>query len=273
MASLVANNIVTGSPILSTGVIDTSSIIDWYAYFFEPITYVNPSIAQDQVLVTLSLVSGQPTVSTSAFVQGHLFTPTIITGGEPYVPIVTMSEEETPRATPILTGSPIVGATGITQDQQLTTSDIIATPVVDTLELSEENALTASGIASEAPTLGTPITVVNWVLFADGFVTGQPNVDNSTISQVHVISCDSVEAQTPEVGTTEFIMGHNFVANPVITLAPRNGFAFINGSKRRVLSVTSDSTTRVTISELYNTIEFNVSANSATYQEEFNRVS
>lgn len=273
MASLVANNIVTGSPILSTGVLDNSNIVGWYTYFSEPIAYVKPAIAQDQALASVSLLSGEPTVSTSDFAQGYVFTSSNITSGEPYVSIVTMSEEETPRATPILTGSPIVGATGITQDQQLTASDIVTTPVVGTLELSEENALTATGITSEAPTLGTPITVVNWVLFADGFVTGQPSVDNSTISQVHVISCDGVEAQAPEVGTTDFRVGHNFVANPVITLAPRNGFAFINGSKRRVLSVTSDSTTRVAIAELYNTIEFNVSANSATYQEEFNRVS
>lgn len=272
MVSLVANNIVTGSPILSTGVIDTSTITDWSLYFNEPITYVNPLITQDQSLSSVSIVSEQPTVSTVTFLQGYVFTASNITSGEPYVPIVTMSEEETPRATPLVTGTPVVGLTGITQDQQLTASDIIATPVVDAIELSEENALTPTDITTQAPTLGNPITVVNWVLFADSFVTGQPNVDNSSISQVHVISCDNLETQAPVAGVADVIISYNFVANSV-TSAPRVGFAFINGSKRRILSVTSDTTTKVELSKLYNTIDLNATANSAVYKEEFNRVS
>lgn len=272
MGSLVANNIVTGSPILSTGVVDNTDVVDWSAYFFEPIAYFNPAIAQDHSLSSVSILSGLPTVSDPVFVQGYVLTASNITSSEPSVPVIVMIEEEIFRPIPLATGIPVVNATSIAQDHQFVANEIVSTPTVGTVELSEENALTPTSIASEAPTLGTPITVVNWVLFADGFVAGQPAVGNTSISQGHVLSCSDLEARPPLVAVTNFLVGHNFIANPIVSV-PTVGSAFINGSKRRILSITSDSTTRVELFELANSTEFNNSANSATYEEAFNRVS
>lgn len=80
--------------------------------------------------------------------------------------------------------------------------------------------LTATGIATGSPSLGTPVIGQTHTLTATGLTTGQPSLASSTLGQTHVLTATGVTTGAPTVGTPVLTESHALSATGITTGSP-----------------------------------------------------
>ncbi len=121
-------------------------------------------------------------------------------------------------------------------------------PTVGTSTLTQRHVLTATGIATGAPTVGTSTLAQLHVLTATGVATGAPTVGTAALTQLHTLTATSVATGAPTVGTTTLTAESNqdnLAAASASTGAPTVGTATV--TQRHALTATGVSTGAVTI--------------------------
>jgi hypothetical protein len=94
----------------------------------------------------------------------------------------------------ITTGSPVVGASSIAQDQNLTADSLTTgSPVVGASSIAQDQNLIPTGVTTGQPTAAPAVCVVNVVFQADSITTGQPVVGmlllNPSVGRaIHVVT-------------------------------------------------------------------------------------
>lgn len=86
-------------------------------------------------------------------------------------------------ANDITTGSPVNGASIVTQDQQFLANGIVTgLPTNGSSTLVQDQALAPVAITTGNPTLGTSALAITSVLTASGITTGSPTLGNPTVT-------------------------------------------------------------------------------------------
>jgi hypothetical protein len=96
-------------------------------------------------------------------------------------------------------------------------------PTVGTPAITQAHALTAAGIATGAPTVGTPAITQAHALTATGIATGAPTVGSPAITQVHSLTATGIATGAPTVGTPAITQVHVLAADGIATGAPTVG--------------------------------------------------
>lgn len=96
-------------------------------------------------------------------------------------------------------------------------------PALSVMSRDTTDDLAATGIATGAPTVGTPAITQVHVLTATGIATGAPTVGTPTITQVHVLTATGIDTGAPTVGTPALSEVNNLSATGIATGAPTVG--------------------------------------------------
>lgn len=96
-------------------------------------------------------------------------------------------------------------------------------PTVGSPVLNQVHSLTATGIDTGAPTVGIPSTSVAFELTAEGVTTGTPTLGEPAINQTHILSASGVSTDTPTTGEPAITQTHALVADGIVTGAPTTG--------------------------------------------------
>ena len=124
-------------------------------------------------------------------------------------------------ANSIVTGSPVVGSTGITQDHNISPTNIsTGASVVSTTGITQDHNIAPSGITSGQPVVSTSAITQAHDLSASGIVSGQPVVATSGITQDHNLSTVGVIAGQVVISTAGLIQNHSLQANDLATASP-----------------------------------------------------
>jgi hypothetical protein len=94
---------------------------------------------------------------------------------------------------------------------------------------SGTNAVTATGVDTGAPTVGTPSVGQVHALTATGVDTGAPTVGSPPAGQAHALTATGVATGAPTVGTPAVGQVHVLVATGIATGAPTVGSPSLNG--------------------------------------------
>ena len=124
-------------------------------------------------------------------------------------------------ANSIVTGSPVVGSTGITQDHNIAPTNIsTGASVVSTTGITQDHNIAPSGITSGQPVVSTSAITQAHDLSASGTVSGQPVVATSGITQDHNLSTVGVISGQVVISTAGLIQNHSLQANDLVTGNP-----------------------------------------------------
>jgi hypothetical protein len=94
---------------------------------------------------------------------------------------------------------------------------------------SGTNAVTATGVDTGAPTVGTPSVGQVHALTATGVDTGAPTVGSPAAGQAHALTATGVATGAPTVGTPAVGQVHVLVATGIATGAPTVGSPSLSG--------------------------------------------
>lgn len=128
-----------------------------------------------------------------------------------------------------------LSATGISSDN----------PTVGTPALGQTHALVATDIATTAPSVGAPALGQTHVLVATGIATTAPSVDSPALGQVHALSATGIATTAPTVGAPVLGQAHAFSSAELATAAPTVGSPAIG--QTHALSPTAIDTTAPTV--------------------------
>jgi hypothetical protein len=99
-------------------------------------------------------------------------------------------------------------------------------PTVGTPALTQAHSLTATGIATGAPTVGTPALTQEHDLTATGIATGAPTVGNPALTENSAsddLEADGISTGAPTVGEPALTQEHDLTADGISTGAPTVG--------------------------------------------------
>lgn len=102
----------------------------------------------------------------------------------------------------------------------------IATSIAGAIEIKAASSgvsLTATGIATGAPSVGSPAITQKHALTATGVATGAPPVGAPTLHQVHDLDADGVATDAPSVGEPDLAQTFALSADGIATDAPSTG--------------------------------------------------
>ena len=202
MVALLANDITTGSPIFSTGEgVDNSQIVDWYAYFYEPITYVTVSLIQDHNLSATSIETSSAEVQSIALVQNYGLSATSLLLGQPIVANTDLTQTHVISIGGITTSSPVVQSPLVTQKHNLSVIAIVSgQPVFSNVGLSQNTSFQANDIVSGSPALSSPTLQENTALSADSILTVAPQFSQTAVIQNYSLTARNTVTRSPELG-------------------------------------------------------------------------
>jgi hypothetical protein len=105
------------------------------------------------------------------------------------------------------------------------TADGITTgaPTLGTPTLAQTQALTAATISTGAPTLGLPTLAQVQALTAAGFTTGAPTLGAPTLTQGQALAAEGITTGAPTLGTPTLGQAHALTAVSITTGAPTLG--------------------------------------------------
>ena len=127
-------------------------------------------------------------------------------------------------ANSIVTGSPVVGSTGITQDHIIAPSDVNSDqPVVSTSAITQVHDLTASGIVSGQPVVATSGITQDHNLDITGIVAGQVVISTSGLIQNHSLQANDLTTASPVIPSVDATELENFTVASVVTGLPTIG--------------------------------------------------
>ena len=95
-------------------------------------------------------------------------------------------------------------------------------------------------------------------------LTSTPLGDDGAESQVHSLVPSDITTGQPTVGSPSVSQVHSLIPSDITTGQPIVGPSYLDGSLRRVVSVTGDSRNTVELSDLFNSASISSSVNSAT---------
>ena len=202
MVALLANDITTGSPIFSTGEgVDNSQIVDWYAYFYEPITYVTVSLTQDHNLSATGIETSAAEVQSLTLVQNYGLSATSLLLGQPIVANADLTQTYVISTGDITTSSPVVQSPLVTQKHNLSVIAIVSgQPVFSSVGLSQNTSFQANDIVFGPPTLSSPTLQESTTLSADSILTVAPQFSPTAIIQDYSLIARSTVTRPPELG-------------------------------------------------------------------------
>ena len=103
-------------------------------------------------------------------------------------------------ASPITTGQPVVGASTVSQDQDLSADGLTTgTPVIASSTLVENHDLAPTAITTGQPVVGSPTVTLTTAISADDITSGQPIVGSADVSQDHDLSLVGITTAAPSV--------------------------------------------------------------------------
>lgn len=91
-------------------------------------------------------------------------------------------------------------------------------------------ALTATGIATGAPSVGTPAVSQTHILTATGIATAAPSVGTPAVAQEHALTATGIATGAPSVGSPTIAQIHALLASGIATGAPSVGAPVLNAS-------------------------------------------
>lgn len=107
---------------------------------------------------------------------------------------------------------------------ELTASGITTgTPTLGSPTITQTHALTATGLATGTPTLGTPGLTQTHSLTASSLTAGTPTIDSPALTQTHVLAASGLAAGTPALGTPAISQIHTLAAVSITTGTPTLG--------------------------------------------------
>jgi len=124
-------------------------------------------------------------------------------------------------ANSIVTGSPVVGSTSITQDHNIAPTNIsTGASVVSTTGITQDHSLSTVGVISGQVVISTAGLIQNHSLQANDLVTGNPIVPSVDATELENFTVAPVITGTPTVGQPSFAQVHNIGLADVVTSSP-----------------------------------------------------
>jgi hypothetical protein len=199
--NLTADDLVTGSPVLSSPAISQIHGLSATGISTGSPVLGSPSLGGVVELAANDLVSNAPVSGTPAISQGHSIS-----------------------ATGIITGSPVVGTPAPDQGHSLTANSVVSgAPIIPSPAIGQVHTLESGDLETCQPVLGSPTlsTEGSHSLEADGVVTGDPVSGTPEISQSHSIGAPvQITTGSPSVGTPAISQRSSLSANSVVSGAP-----------------------------------------------------
>jgi hypothetical protein len=143
-------------------------------------------------------------------------------------------------------------------------SPLASAPLGDDGVESEVHSLVPLDITTGQPVLGTPSVSQVHSLVPLDITTGQPVLGTPSVSQVHSLVPLDITTGQPVLGTPSVSQVFSLVPLDITTGHPTVGSAYLDGSLRRVVSVTGNSRNTVELFEIFNSASISNGVNSAT---------
>jgi len=124
-------------------------------------------------------------------------------------------------ANSIVTGSPVVGSTGITQDHNIAPTNIsTGASVVSTTGITQDHNLSTVGVISGQVVISTAGLIQNHSLQANDLATASPVIPSVDATELENFTVAPVITGTPTVGQPSFAQVHNIGLADVVTSRP-----------------------------------------------------
>lgn len=121
----------------------------------------------------------------------------------------------------IVTGSPVVGTTGITQDHNSTPSSIsTGSPTVSSTAITQDHNLDITGIVAGQVVISTSGLIQNHSLQANDLATASPVIPSVDATELENFTVASVVTGLPTVGQPSFTQVNNIGLSDVETSSP-----------------------------------------------------
>lgn len=172
-------------------------------------------------------ITASPVVGTPALTQTHSLSATGISAS-PAVGTPALTQQHVLTATGIATGAPSVGTPVVEDIVSLPYSDYTsqtydgygATHNYHNAALDSTHSLTATGIDTGAPTVGSPSLTQLHVLTPSGIATSAPSVGTPAVTQVHSLTAVGLTASpgggTPVITQVHALTATGITASPVV---------------------------------------------------------
>ena len=124
-------------------------------------------------------------------------------------------------ANSIVTGSPVVGSTSITQDHNIAPTNIsTGASVVSTTGITQGHNLSTVGVIAGQVVISTAGLIQNHSLQANDLATASPVIPSVDATELENFTAASIVTGVPEVDTTEIAQNNSFSANNILTGRP-----------------------------------------------------
>jgi hypothetical protein len=247
--SFQPNNIVTGDPVVSTAGrndnsqiidwyawffepitftdgVDDSQITDWYAWFFEPITYANTELTQAHNLTSTSVSSDSPQIQSTEITENHPVVADNIITGIPFASATSLVEDYNLSSADVETGSPEVSNSPLTQAHSISVLGVLSGQIlVSTAGLIQRHGFQANDLTFGQPTTTDPTISQNNSLSSSGITTGQVEVSPATMAEDETFSAPNLVTGLPETSATILVQLHGLTATGVSTGSPETSVA------------------------------------------------
>ena len=145
------------------------------------LTEANEPLVNENFIAVDGFSTGSPVVTSTAITQVHVATVLDIT-----------------------TGLPIASSTSLTQDHNLVPLSVaLGSPNVPSLTLVQDHTLSAEGITSTSPEVPSVTMAEEETALATPIVTGVVEINDTPLSQNHVLSANKIRTRSPVVGTAD----------------------------------------------------------------------
>lgn len=124
-------------------------------------------------------------------------------------------------ANSIVTGSPVVGSTGITQDHNIAPIDIsTGASVVSTTSITQDHSLSTVGVISGQVVISTAGLIQNHSLQANDLATASPVIPSVDATELENFTVASIVTGLPTIGQPSFTQVNNIGLSDVETSSP-----------------------------------------------------
>lgn len=124
-------------------------------------------------------------------------------------------------ANSIVTGSPVVGSTGITQDHNIAPTNIsTGASVVSTTSITQDHSLSTVGVISGQVVISTAGLIQNHSLQANDLATASPVIPSVNATELENFTVASIVTGLPTIGQPSFTQVNNIGLSDVETSSP-----------------------------------------------------
>ena len=124
-------------------------------------------------------------------------------------------------ANSIVTGSPVVGSTGITQDHNIASTNIsTGASVVRTASITQDHSLSTVGVIAGQVVISTAGLIQNHSLKANDLATASPVIPSVNATELENFTVASIVTGLPTIGQPSFTQVNNIGLSDVETSSP-----------------------------------------------------